>query len=357
MTALLLASLLLSADAEPSVRLTSTKADEPPVVVAAIPPADAKAIRDPAAVLQVRVTRDGSVLFGEHAISANSITFVPRFPLEPGRTYHATLTLPGREPITVPLIVPKPKPLPPATVTHIYPSASVLPENTLRLYFTFSRPMTRGDAARYITLLDADNQPVPVPFLHFEQELWSADGTRFTLLFDPGRIKRELVPRQELGPPLVRGRKYTLVVDRSWPDENGQPLRETVRKSFTAGPPDSISVEPDRWVLIPPAAGTDRPVIIKLPKPLDRFLLERMLTVTDSDNQPIPGQVTVGGGERVLTFAPAAAWKPGRYRLVVDTRLEDVCGNRVRQPFEVDIFREVTERIVPEFVNRDFVVK
>ena len=43
------------------------------------------------------------------------------------------------------------------------------------------------------------------PFLELEQELWSGDGRRFTLLFDPGRIKRGLKPREEQGPSSSRG--------------------------------------------------------------------------------------------------------------------------------------------------------
>lgn len=351
----LLLPALLAADAAPRIQLEST-AGRAPIVVARLTEKESQAIRTPGVALTVRLTADGPAIFGETELRPDRLTFTPRFPLTAGLTYQATLAIPGQKPITMALRVPKPEPKPAATVTHIYPSAAVLPENTLRLYFCFSRPMTRGDAAQYITLLDADNQPVPVPFLHFEQELWSPEGTRFTLLFDPGRIKNELVPRQELGPPLVRGRKYTLVVDPAWPDENGQPLREAFRKNFRAGPPESTPVTPKQWVLIPPRANTSQPVILKLTRPLDRFLLERLLQVTDSEGKSVPGQMTVGGGERVVTFAPARLWKPGQYRLVVDTRLEDACGNRIGEPFEVDIFREITQRIVPRFVTREFTV-
>ena len=37
-------------------------------------------------------------------------------------------------------------------------------------------------------------QAVADPFLELDEELWSTDGRRFTLLFDPGRIKRGLKP-------------------------------------------------------------------------------------------------------------------------------------------------------------------
>src|SRR5438105_1654786 len=83
-----------------------------------------------------------------------------------------------------------------------------------------SRPsaMGRGAAYHHIRLLDATGRPVDAPFLELEEELWSNDGMRFTLLFDPGRIKRGLKPREELGPVLGAGKSYTLVIDGAWPD-------------------------------------------------------------------------------------------------------------------------------------------
>ena len=67
--------------------------------------------------------------------------------------------------------------------------------------------------------------------------------------------------------------------------------------------------------------------------------------------------MTVGGGERVVTFAPARNWTAGRYRLVVDARLEDVCGNRVGKAFEVDGSRPGQRNIDTKPAERVFVVK
>ncbi len=47
-----------------------------------------------------------------------------------------------------------------ASVTEVYPSAAVLPENLLRFYIQFSAPMSRGEAYRRIKLLDAGGKPV-----------------------------------------------------------------------------------------------------------------------------------------------------------------------------------------------------
>ena len=47
----------------------------------------------------------------------------------------------------------------------------------------------------------------------------------------------------------------------------------------------------------------------------------------------------------------------GDYKLVVDTRLEDVCGNRVGEPFEVDVFKPVTRKIESKTFERPFTVR
>jgi hypothetical protein len=114
--------------------------------------------------------------------------------------YRATLNvreLPGESAVvqvTADLVVPKPKREPTTVITQVNPTADRLPENTLRWYVHFSAPMTRGGAYRHVKLLCGETE-VSYPFLELDEELWSADGKRFTLLFDPGRVKRGLKPR------------------------------------------------------------------------------------------------------------------------------------------------------------------
>ena len=60
---------------------------------------------------------------------------------------------------------------------------------------------------------------------------------------------------------------------------------------------------------------------------------------------------------RVVTFAPTFPWRRGEYKLLADTRLEDVCGNRVGEPFEVDVFRPVTSVIEAKTFERPFTVR
>jgi hypothetical protein len=72
------------------------------------------------------------------------------------------------------------------------------------------------------------------------------------------------------------------------------------------------------------------------PKSLDHALLHRMLWVTDDRGRKVPGTVAVTKQETCWHFTPASAWTVGRYHLVAETRLEDLAGNSIARPFEVD---------------------
>lgn len=310
-----------------------------------------------AKVARLSVDTDGApALGGRWSAADGALKFVPDFPLLPGVKYRVALHVNG-EKFALAAEVPKPPPGPRARVLSVYPSASVLPENTLRVYVHFSAPVKRGDVYSRVKLVRDDGQPVNRPFLELDEELWSADGLRLTYLFDPGRVKRGLVPREELGPILEAGRKYTLEIDASWPDDEGRPLLESVKRTFAVTAPDDEPIWPAQWKLTAPRAGSDAPLLVRLAKPLDRALLNRMLWVTDSTGARVAGTISVGGGERVVAFAPAQPWARGDYKLVIDDALEDVCGNRVGEPFEVDVFRPIPLRPMAKLTERPFAAK
>jgi hypothetical protein len=301
---------------------------------------------------------------GEWSAAGGALKFEPLFPLAPGRRYRVLGDLGAiprtkleTESLSLSLTIPKPPPGPRVRITHVYPSANRLPENTLRLYVHFSGPVTRGDVYTRFKLVRDDGKQVVRPFVELDEELWSSDGSRLTLLFDPGRVKQGLVPREELGPILEEGRRYTFAIDGDWPDAEGRPLVSGFKKTFTATAPDDDPVWPDQWKLVAPRPGSDAPLLLRLAKPLDRALLGRMLWVLDAKGNRVEGAVTVGGGERVVTFAPKRPWARGDYKLIIDDELEDVCGNRVGQPFEVDVFHPIPARPKVKLTERAFAVK
>jgi hypothetical protein len=217
--------------------------------------------------------------------------------------------------------------------------------------------MERGNSYKHIRLLDERGKAVPVPFLEIEQELWDPQTKRFTLFCDPGRVKRGLKPREEDGPVLEEGKRYTLVVDRAWTDAEGNPLKESFRKSFTAGPPDDTQPDPKKWKVTAPDAGTTAQLTVLSPKPLDHALFNRLVWVEDESGRKLAGDVVIDEQEKRWRFTPKEAWKPGSYRLIADMRLEDLAGNSIARPFEVDVFRPVQREIKAETVAVPFTVK
>jgi hypothetical protein len=216
-------------------------------------------------------------------------------------------------------------------------------------------PMSRGEAYRHIRLLDATGKVIADPFLELDEELWSRDGRRFTLLFDPGRIKRGLRPREEVGPVLEQGKSYTLVVDRGWPGATGAPLAGSIRRTFRVGPPDESSPDPRSWKIDPPRAGTLDRLTVKFPEPLDHALARRLISVRDPRGQVAAGDVAIEEGETLWSMKPLAGpWKPGEYRLEIGVEIEDLAGNSIARPFEVDLVEPISSRVKSATVSLPF---
>lgn len=312
---------------------------------------------------------------GSRTTTAENFRFTPRFPPQPGTTYRVFF---GKQ--TAEFTIPIPN-TPPVVVEQVYPTAGVLPENTLRMYVHFSAPVKKGDIYKHIKLMRDDGVEVASPFLELDEELWSPDGKRLTLLFYPGRVKRGLVPREEAGPILEEGKQYTLFISKDWPDEYGRPLKAEFRKAFSVVKPDDTGIDPAKWELGFPNRmiyelvrnpqnhrpggdihkfTTDSTLQVKFgqSKRIDRALAERLIWVVDEDGRSVDKWVGKTVTETDLKFGEnLKRWPAGKYKLVIDTRLEDVCGNRVGRPFEIDMLKPVTKQIEAKTVEIPFEVK
>ena len=300
---------------------------------------------------------------GNYRIEAQGVRFEPRFPLEPGMKYRA---------VFCPAELPDGSSLPPITafyqaparstesstiVTQIYPSAPTLPENLLKFYLHFSAPMSRGGIYEHIHLRGENGQDIELPFLEIGEELWNLEMTRLTLFIDPGRIKREVKPLEDVGPALEQGKRFTLVIDRKWRDAAGKLLKEDFRKQFTVGPPDRDSPNPAAWKIQAPKAATREPVTIRFPEPMDHALAQRVIRVADSGGNIMSGQKTLDDQERLWTFVPTSKWRRGSYQFLVQTIIEDLAGNNIGKPFEVDLFEGVQRRLTNSTVKLSFEVR
>ena len=83
-------------------------------------------------------------------------------------------------------------------------------------------------------------------------------------------------------------------------------------------------------------------------------MLARVLMVVDSAGRPIPGTVSVGFNELSWSFTPGDSWKTGAYAIAIDSSLEDVAGNSVQRPFEVDVFDKIEQVVASPTVRLPF---
>jgi hypothetical protein len=298
-------------------------------------------------LLRVTVKTDGRAasaaipVTGSYAIANGSVRFTPMFPLDPGRQYDVVFdpaALPeaglGDMPKVSNVVATPPAPAtPPTRITAIYPSGPTVPSNLLRMYVEFSGPMGTRTGQDYIRIADGKGADIPGALLPLDTDLWNSDRTRFTVLFDPGRVKRGILPNRMMGRPLKPGMTFTLAVRREWPDAHGKPLVSEFRKDYRVGPPVERALATSDWRVAPPAAGSRDPLVVTFRAPMDRGLAQRALTVVRGDAE-IAGEVRVEAAETEWRFTPNEPWQAGDHAISVLPVLEDVSGNRIGTAFE-----------------------
>jgi hypothetical protein len=294
-------------------------------------------------------------VLGSYAVEHGTLVFHPRYPVAAGVNYRVVFHPPGGAVIEKTLAGPPRAVNPVARVAAFYPSADVLPANLLRIYIQFSAPMSKGEAAFRLHLLDSKGAPLPAVFLAGE-ELWDPAGTRLTMTLDPGRIKRGLTSNVALGAAIVKGNRYTLAIDKDWRDARGVAMMEGFRKTFRGAPADRVPPNPQGWRIAPPPSGSRKALVVRFGESLNEALLQRMLRVT-LDGRDVPGGIMIGPGETEWQFIPNAPWRAGVYRLMVNTAIEDLAGNRPGLPFDVDVFQHVTEHIAVTTMPLPFAVR
>jgi hypothetical protein len=307
-------------------------------------------------------------VLGTHSVDGLVVRFVPRYSIEPNlvhtarvafRSMHGLRGLKGEAlpDVEIRMSLQREPAEPTTVVSAVFPSGDV-PENLLRFYIHFSAPMSRGGVYEHVYLIDSNGVRVEKAFLELEPELWDADTRWLTLLFDPGRIKRGLKPRSDLGSALKAGGRYTLVIDKALEDAQGTTLAAASEKAFSVQEVDRVSPDPDQWIIRSPRTGSQDTLFVSLDEPIDRALLKRMLSVVDSDGEHVGGEAFVADGEKYWSFIPDGMWKSGVFSVRADVRLEDRAGNRLDMLFDQEIGDQEQEGPSPDpFVSLSFVVK
>jgi hypothetical protein len=290
----------------------------------------------PGQLLAVRLPGQRPLL-GAFESTDRSVTFTPSFPLLAGQRHEAAVLPNGPSVFYTPATPASARP----RLAAIHPATDALPANHLKFYLLFTEPMEQGAITRHFKLLDANGRAVPEPFR--DTELWSGDGRRLTLWFHPGRQKTGVNLNLDLGPVLMAGGRYTLVVDGRWKSQAGRPLGVPIKKTFRALAGDRARPDPSRWRVDAPRAGTRQPLRVRFDEPLDWALLHTQLAVTG-----IAGQAAVDEAGRAWNFTPDAPWPRGGHELIVGWELEDLAGNNLKSLFEVDLTKSAQPgRAVP----------
>ena len=277
---------------------------------------------------------------GHFTAEQDAVFFVPRFPFMAGTGYSFVIGLDRQEerPEVWAILRPAAPRAPATEVVAIYPTAAELPVNLLRIYVHFSGPMSEGWANQAIRVCREDTGAIlEAVFLPPDPELWDSDRQRLTMLLDPGRIKRGLVPNTELGYPLIEGVPIRIFVDREFRDAAGQPLKADAGRNYHIGPALRSRIDPNRWQLSVPEPASSHPLVVDFGRPLDHALLQRCLRIRDSDGNPLPGKGDSGVGQISWRYTPLSPWAADRYQLDINPSLEDVAGNSPGRVFDRDI--------------------
>jgi hypothetical protein len=345
--------LLTACGGTPSPSIEVDRSQRPSVVeVRGLPRRDIRALRNATLTTEqwqqiLRVSLRGAPLpiAGRYSAESGVLRFTPMYDFDNWRSFDVTfdpIKIPGADPRepwrsrqVSKLVAFEGMGVGRATyVKHVYPSGPELPENTLRFYIEFSAPMGRASALDHIRLIGEDGTHVIDPFLPVEADLWTPDRTRFTLFFDPGRVKRGIKPNRDLGRALVAGQRYALVVGERWPDGRAQPLKSGYRHEITAVRAVEKPLDQRDWKLSHPEVLTREPLVVTFPWALDYGLMHRALGVRRGGVE-VPGEIAIDGGEKRWSFTPRDPWATDNYTLVALTLLEDPAGNRLGRAFEV----------------------
>lgn len=278
---------------------------------------------------------------GSYEIVDRVVRFTPAFPFEPGlryevrvdlstwrrdgsyRTLETSVALPGA-----------PVPAPSTRVVGVSPAGDAVPENLLRIYVWFSAPMSRGSGLPHVRLFDEKGE-VRDAFLPVDGGFWNHDFTRYTLFFDPGRVKEGILPHERMGRPLVAGHRYELAISRNWRDARGAPLVEGFGHNFQAVAAATRPLDIATWQLTVPRPQTTDPLVLRFPAALDRALALRAIGVESAAGTALDGEVSIDDSDTRWQIVPREPWAPGRYALVALDALEDPAGNRIGRAFEV----------------------
>ncbi len=215
----------------------------------------------------------------------------------------------------------------------VYPTTDSIPVNILRFYIQFSAPMQEMDILNHIKLSNEEGKNITGVFFENQNELWSEDRTKVTLIIDPGRVKLGLLANNIMGRAFDVGKKYTLMMDSLLMDFNDQKLENSFTKTFIAVTEDRLPPDTKTWKLSLIKSKTKDKFSIDFKDKIDHLSAQTLIKIF-KDTKKIEGSISLLVQEQKWVFKPTKKWEKGNYQILVNPRLEDIAANAVNQIFD-----------------------
>jgi len=261
----------------------------------------------------------------------NTFEFVPNFPFMEN-TQYVLVRSTKKEKIQQHFSLPKKNNVP-LTIEAIYPTSDSLPENLLRMYVVFSHPMKTTGNIENIKLINNKGKEIEGAIFNNVYELWDDSQKQLTVIFDPSRVKTDLIANKELGRALEPNQQFQLQID-TVEDIYGQKLQQPFIKTFRVIPQDTIAPNTKNWQLITSKHNSKQPLQLVFKTPLDRMSLLTRIKVVDEFKQEVKGKISISNKEMKWQFTPNDVWEKEKYSLLINSRLEDPSGNNLNGLFD-----------------------
>lgn len=279
-------------------------------------------------------------VLGDYTFDGQVLRFKPRFPFELSQSYYAVFNTESKVEAIFQASSDHEEYVP--LITAIYPSGNKLPANLIRFYLHFSVPMRLDDPYSKVSIIDSDNNTVKNAIYPADPALWSKDGMRLTILLDPGRIKQGLAAHEHWGLALNEGDHYRLMIQQDLQSRTGTSISNDIAFPFRVVKEDKDSPQLREWTIHSPLSGQLDPLMIEFDEPLDRAQCFRWIKVVNELGKTIDGSFDLDYHESKGLFIPRLPWQTGKYILKVYNLLEDLAGNSIRKPFEVEVGYPIT---------------
>lgn len=302
-----------------------------------------------ASFFDIRINGASRPVLGSYTISADQVVFKPRFLPDPNVSYQVSFTWKRLEAITemkldfsdlVETISFTSLLNDQAEIIGIFPAADTLPANTLRFYIHFSSSMGFENPYDFIKLFDGKGDEITDPFVELPEGLWNENRTRLTVLFHPGRVKRGVGPNVKYGAILKESEKCTINISNQWLDGNGNPLKDGLTKEIIVSPAKRSKMNLDDWK-IETNCNQGCSILLTPHRLIDAEMSKRLIRIIDDQNQPIDFELEHVEGNILITSEDLVV--TDEYSLIINPRLEDICGNTFLNSFDYEEGSRVTD--------------